>query len=84
MTSISGKFSLHDLEQVEAAEARQPHVGDHHVDVFAIHQRQPGLGRRGAHDAVVAAKGLGETFARVVVRVDHEHGLAALCHAIGV
>ena len=58
MTSMQREVLAHDLEQVEAAQARQLDVGDQHVDVFAIHQCQPGLGRRGAHDAVVAAKRL--------------------------
>ena len=73
-----------DLQQVEAAEAGLLHVGEEHVDVLAVHQRQAGLGGRGAKHAVIAAQGLGEALAGLVVSIDDEHGLAARRHSAGV
>ena len=56
MISMSGKFSRTICSRSRPPSAGWLHVGDEDVDLFAIHQRQPGLGRRGADDAVIAAQ----------------------------
>ena len=66
-----------DLQQVDAAERRLPHVRDQHVDVFAIHQRQAGLGGDGADDPEVAPQRLRQPLARLILGVDYENGLAS-------
>ena len=78
------KVLANDLQQVEAAEAGLLHVGDEHVHVLAVHQGQPGLCGRGANDAVIAAQGLGEALAGLVVSIDYQHRLAAGRHSAAV
>jgi hypothetical protein len=73
-----------DLQQVEAAEAGLPHIGEQHVHILALHQRQAGLCGCGANHAVIAAQCLGEAFAGLVVRIDYQHGLAARRHSAAV
>ena len=69
-----------DLQQLDAAEPRLPHVGDQDVDFLALHQRQPGLGRRRADHPEIAPQGLRQPLARLILRVDDENGLAAGRH----
>ena len=74
------KILADDLQQVDAAERRLKHVRDQDVDFLAVHQRQPGLGGGGADDLEIALQGLRQPLARLVLRVDHENGLAAGRH----
>jgi hypothetical protein len=69
-----------DLQQVDAAKAGLPDVGDEDVDVFLVHQRQAGLGRRRPNHAVIAAQGLRQALPCLVAGVNHQHGLARGSH----
>ena len=71
---------LDDPEDFEAADARQPDVEQHQVDVFAVQDGKGGLAGRDPQHAVIALQDGRERIAHPLVVVDHKHGLGFLTH----
>ena len=70
-----------DLQDLEAADARQADVEQHQVDVLLLHHLERGFAGRGPQHAVVAPQDRRQRLAHSLVVVDDEHGLAAFGHA---
>ena len=72
---------LRDLQDLEAADARQPYVEQHQVDLFLFHHLQGGLARGGPQHAVLALQESGQRVAHTLVVIDDEDGLPAFGHS---
>ena len=66
---------LHDAQHVEAVDARQPHVEQHQVHVFAIQNRERGFAACRAQHAVIAPENGVQRVPHPLVVVDDEDGL---------
>ena len=71
---------LDDVQDVEAADAGQVHVEEHHVDVLALEHVDGRFAGGGAQHAVVAPQRATQGFAARLVAVHDEHGLSELGH----
>ena len=71
---------LDDLQDLEAADARQADIEHHQVDVLFFHDLQRGLAGGGFQNAEVAPEKRQQRFAHPFVIINDEDGLAALWH----
>ncbi len=69
-----------DPQHFEAADARQPDVEQHQIDVFAIQDRERGLAARYPQHAVLALEDRREGVAHPLIVVDDEHRLRFMRH----
>ena len=69
-----------DLQQLEAADAREGRLGDDQVHFLAIHHREGRLAGRRAQDAIVAAERHGNRLPGPVFLIHDDDGLAARGH----
>ena len=73
---------LDDAKHFEAADAGQPHVEQHQIDVFAIQNRERGLAARYAQDAVLTLQNGRECVAHPLVVVDDEDRFWLMGHRL--
>ena len=71
---------LDDPQDLEAADARQPDVEQHQVDVFAVQDRQRRLAARDPQHAVLALEDGRQRVPHALVVVDDEDGLGLVAH----
>ena len=76
-----GVVLLDDLEDFEAADARQADVEQHQVDVLLLHHLEGRFAGGGAQHAVVALEHRRQRLAHPLVVVDDEDGFPAFGHA---
>ena len=75
---------LDDPQDLEAADAGQPDVEQHQVDVLAVQDGQRGFAARDAQHAVLALEDRGQRVPHPLVVVDDEDGLGLVAHCAGV
>ena len=71
---------LDDAQNVEAADARQPHVEQHQIDVFAVQNRERGFAGRCAQHSIVAPENRIQRVTHPLVVVDDEDRLRLGIH----
>ena len=75
-----GVVLLDDLEDLEAADAGEPDVEQHEVDVLFLHDLQRGFAGRGLQQPVVAPEDGRQRVAHAFIVIDDEDGFAAFRH----
>ena len=77
-----GVVLLDDPEDFEAADAGQPDVEQHEIDVFTMQDGQGRLPARDAQHAILALEDSGEGVPHTLVVVDNEDGFGLLVHGL--